>query len=49
VDLTTVDGKTIEDDGITPDVEIYATPDALADHHDAPLDAAIARVTLDSG
>jgi C-terminal processing protease CtpA/Prc len=42
--LTTVDGKTIEDDGITPDVEIYATPDALADHHDAPLDAAIAKV-----
>jgi carboxyl-terminal processing protease len=42
--LTTVDGKTIEDDGVAPDVEVYATPDALADHHDAPLDAAIAKV-----
>lgn len=43
--LTTVDGKTIEDDGVAPDIELYATPDALADHHDAPLDAAIAKVT----
>ena len=42
--LTTVDGKPIEDDGVAPDVEVFATADALADHHDAPLDAAIAKV-----
>lgn len=43
--LTTVDGKPIEDDGVAPDAEVYPTPEALAEHHDAPLDAAIAKVT----
>lgn len=42
--LTTVDGKPIEDDGVAPDIEVYATADALAAHQDAPLDAAIAKV-----
>jgi carboxyl-terminal processing protease len=40
--LTTADGKTIEDDGITPDVISVPTAEALADHRDAVLEAAIA-------
>ena len=40
--LTTADGKPIEDDGITPDVISVPTADALADHRDAVLEAAIA-------
>jgi len=42
--LTTVDGKTIEDDGVTPDAIVVPTADALAQNLDAPLEAAIAKV-----
>ncbi|MFT3692657.1 MAG: S41 family peptidase [Kofleriaceae bacterium] len=43
--LTTPDGKPIEDDGVAPDLVVGPTPDGLAAGHDEPLDAAIARVT----
>jgi carboxyl-terminal processing protease len=42
--LTTVDGKTIEDDGVAPDAVVVPTADALAQNQDAPLEAAIAKV-----
>ena len=42
--LLTVEGKAIEDDGLTPDVVSVPTAEALADHRDAPLEAAIAAV-----
>lgn len=43
--LISAEGKPIEGDGVVPDVEVVATPDALAAGHDLPVDAAIARVT----
>ena len=43
-ELTSADGKPIEDDGVVPDVEIVATPDALAASIDLPLQTALARV-----
>jgi carboxyl-terminal processing protease len=39
--LVTVDGAVIEDDGVTPDLAVYATPDALAAGTDLPLQQAI--------
>ena len=39
--LTTVDGAMIEDDGVAPDLVVYATPDALAAGTDLPLHQAI--------
>ena len=43
--LISAEGKPIEGDGVVPDVEVVATPDALAGGHDLPLETAIARVT----
>jgi carboxyl-terminal processing protease len=43
--LVAADGKPIEDDGVVPDLDAVATPDALAANHDVPLDTAIAKVT----
>jgi C-terminal processing protease CtpA/Prc len=40
-DLVTADGQPIEDEGVHPDVEVYATPDALAAGTDLPLQQAI--------
>ncbi|HTR53581.1 MAG TPA: S41 family peptidase [Kofleriaceae bacterium] len=42
--LTAADGKPIEGDGVVPDVEVFATPDALAAGTDLPLQTAIDRV-----
>lgn len=41
--LTSAEGKPIEGDGVVPDVDVIATPDALATGHDLPLETAIAR------
>ena len=41
--LTSAEGTPIEGDGVVPDVEVVATPDALAAGHDLPLETAIAR------
>jgi C-terminal processing protease CtpA/Prc len=43
--LISAEGKPIEDDGVTADLDAVATPDALAANHDIPLDTAIAKVT----
>jgi len=43
--LLSAEGKPIEDDGVTADLDAVATPDALATNHDVPLDTAIAKVT----
>ena len=43
--LLSAEGKPIEDDGVAPDLDAVATPDALATNHDVPLDTAIAKVT----
>jgi C-terminal processing protease CtpA/Prc len=43
-DLTSAEGKPIEGDGVVPDVEVVATPDALAAGTDLPVQTAIDRV-----
>ncbi|MEO6773947.1 MAG: S41 family peptidase [Kofleriaceae bacterium] len=42
--LIAADGKPIEDDGVAPEVDAVATPDALAADHDVPLDTAIGTI-----
>jgi superfamily II helicase len=42
--LMSAEGKPIEDDGVAVDVEVVATPDALAAGVDLPLQTAIDRV-----
>jgi C-terminal processing protease CtpA/Prc len=42
--LIAADGKPIEDDGVVPDIDAIATPDALAAGRDLPLETAIDRV-----
>jgi C-terminal processing protease CtpA/Prc len=43
-DFTAADGKPIEGDGVVPDVEVVATPDALANGIDLPRQTALDRV-----
>jgi C-terminal processing protease CtpA/Prc len=43
-DLTTAEGKPVEGDGVVPDVEVVATPDALAAGTDLPLETALDRL-----
>ncbi len=43
--LVAADGKPIEDDGVVPDLDAVATPEALAAGRDLPLETAIDRVT----
>lgn len=43
-DLTSAEGKPIEGDGVVPDVEVVATPDALAAGTDLPLKTALDRL-----
>ena len=43
-DLISAEGKPIEGDGVVPDVEVVATPDALAAGTDLPVQTAIDRL-----
>ena len=43
-ELTAADGKPVEGDGVVPDVEVVATPDALAAGTDLPLQTALDRL-----
>jgi C-terminal processing protease CtpA/Prc len=42
--LTSAEGKPVEGDGVVPDVEVIATPDALAAGTDLPLQTALDRL-----
>lgn len=44
--LLSAEGRTIEDDGVAPDLEVYATPDSLAAGDDLPLHQALDLVRM---